>query len=157
MIEVKRKKTNMKKFTLALIAHDAKKEDMVQLVKAHKEELDKVKLVATRSTGQTVMARTNLFVELMQSGPLGGDQQIGAMVADEKIDAVIFLRDPLTAHPHEPDVSALLRICDAHGIPLATNIATTEAVLHLLAEHPEALNGHHLAAEYLEEMAPVHN
>jgi methylglyoxal synthase len=147
----------MKKFTLALIAHDAKKEDMVQLVKAHKEELAEVTLVATRSTGQLVMGRTRLPVTLMQSGPLGGDQQIGAQIANEEVDAVIFLRDPLTAHPHEPDVSALLRVCDAHGIPLATNIATAEAVLHLLFEHPEALSGHHLEAQFLEEMAPIHN
>lgn len=147
----------MKKFTLALIAHDAKKEDMVQLVKAHKEELARFRLVATRSTGQLVMEKANIPVALMQRGPMGGDQQIGALVANEEIDAVIFLRDPLTAHPHEPDVSALLRICDAHGVPLATNIATAEAVLHLLAEHPEALSGHHLAAEYLDEMASIHN
>jgi len=147
----------MKKFTLALIAHDAKKDDMVQLAKAHVEELAQIALVATRSTGQLVNARTNLPVTLMQSGPMGGDQQIGAMVADEEIDAVIFLRDPLTAHPHEPDVSALLRICDAHGVPLATNLATAEAVLHLLAEHPEALNGHHIAAGYLDEMASITN
>jgi len=146
----------MKKFTLALIAHNAKKEDMVQLVKAHKEELAKASLMATRSTGQLVMGRTRLPVILMQSGPLGGDQQIGALVAEEQVDAVIFLRDPLTAHPHEPDVSALLRLCDAHGIPLATNVATAEAVLHLLAEHPEALKGHHLAAQYLEEVAAAH-
>jgi methylglyoxal synthase len=129
---------------------------MVQLVKAHKEELSKADLVATRSTGQLVMGRTKLPVTLMQSGPLGGDQQIGAMVADEQVDAVIFLRDPLTAHPHEPDVSALLRICDAHCVPLATNIATAEAVLHLLAEHPEALTGQHLVAQYLEEVAATH-
>jgi methylglyoxal synthase len=147
----------MKKFTLALIAHDSKKEDMVQLVKAHKEEIARFRLVATRSTGQIVMEKTNIPVALMQSGPLGGDQQIGAMVADEEVDAVIFLRDPLTAHSHEPDVSALLRICDAHGIPLATNIATAEAVLHLIAEHPEALGGHHLTAQFLEEIAATHN
>jgi len=147
----------MKKFTLALIAHDAKKEDVVQLVKAHKDELTKVDLIATRSTGQLGMGRTRLPVTLMQSGPLGGDQQIGALVANGDVDAVIFLRDPLTAHPHEPDVSALLRVCDAHGIPLATNIATAEAVLHLLFDHPEALSGHHLEAQFLEEMASVHN
>ena len=145
----------MKQFTLALIAHDSKKDDMVQLVKAHVDDLTDVNLLATRSTGQLVNARTNLPVTLMQSGPMGGDQQIGAMVANEEVDAVIFLRDPLTAHPHEPDVSALLRLCDAHSIPLATNISTAEAVLHLLAEHPEALGGHHLASEYLEEMATV--
>jgi methylglyoxal synthase len=147
----------MRRFTLALIAHDARKEDMVQLVKAHKEELANVTLIATRSTGQLVMGKTKLPVTLMQSGPMGGDQQIGAMVADEQVDAVIFLRDPLTAHPHEPDVSALLRICDAHGIPLATNIATAEAVLHLLDEHPEALNGNHLTAQYLDDIASIHN
>jgi methylglyoxal synthase len=147
----------MRRFTLALIAHDDRKEDMVQLVKAHKEELANVTLIATRSTGQLVMGRTGLSVTLMQSGPMGGDQQIGAMVADEQVDAVIFLRDPLTAHPHEPDVSALLRICDAHGIPLATNIATAEAVVHLLDEHAEALNGHHLTAQYLDDIAAIHN
>ena len=147
----------MKKFTLALIAHDAKKEDMVQLVKAHREELENISLIATRSTGQLVKARTKLPVTLMQSGPLGGDQQIGAMVANEEIDAVIFLRDPLTTHPHEPDVSALLRICDAHAIPLATNTATAEAVFHLFREYPEAISGHHVTAEYLDEIAAVHN
>jgi methylglyoxal synthase len=142
-----------KPITLALIAHDAKKEDMVALVKAHMDELAEAKLVATRTTGQLITARTKIPVTLVQSGPLGGDQQIGALVANESIDAVIFLRDPLTAHPHEPDVSALLRICDAHCIPLATNVATAEAVLHLISEYPEALCGHHLAAEYLQEMA----
>ena len=69
------------------------------------------------------------------------------------VDAVIFLRDALTAHPDEPDVSALLRVCDVHNIPLATNLITAEAVLHLMAEHPEALGGHHLAAQFLEEVA----
>lgn len=142
--------------TIALVAHDAKKEDMVQLVKAHKEGLAEVDLVATRSTGQLIQARTRLPVTLLQSGPLGGDQQIGALVANGDADAVIFLRDPLTAHPHEPDVSALLRICDVHNVPLATNLATAEAILHLVAEHPEALAGHHLAAQFIEEMASVH-
>jgi methylglyoxal synthase len=125
----------------------------VALVKAHLPELAEVNLVATRSTGQMVNARTELPITLMKSGPMGGDQQIGAMVADEQVDAVIFLRDPLTAHPHEPDVSALLRVCDAHSVPLATNTATAEAILHMINEHPDALNGHHLIAQYLEEMA----
>ncbi len=144
------------KLTLALIAHDSKKEEAIYLVKAHKEELTEIDLIATRSTGQLIQARTGLTVTLMQSGPLGGDQQIGAMVADEQINAVIFLRDPLTAHPHEPDVTALLRVCDAHSVPLATNIATAEAILHLIFEHPEALGGRHLTAQYLEEIAAVH-
>jgi methylglyoxal synthase len=92
----------------------------------------------------------------LQSGPLGGDQQIGALIANEEVNAVIFLRDPLTAHPHEPDVSALLRVCDVHNVPLATNLATAEAVLHLMAEHSEALDEHHLTARFLEEIAAKH-
>ena len=142
--------------TLALVAHDAKKEDMVHLVKAHREEMAEVDLIATRSTGQLIQARTGLPVTLLQSGPLGGDQQIGALVANGEVDAAIFLREPLTAHPHEPDVSALLRVCDAHNVPLATNLATAEAVLHLIAEHPEALAGHRLAAQCIGEMVSVH-
>jgi methylglyoxal synthase len=138
------------------LAHDAKKDDMVQLLKAHKEELAEINLIATRNTGQTIGKRAGLPVTLLQSGSLGGDQQIGALVANEQVNAVIFLRDPLTAHPHEPDVSALLRVCDVHDVPLATNLANAEAVLHLIAEHPEALTGQHLAAEFLEEIAAKH-
>jgi methylglyoxal synthase len=117
---------------LALVAHDAKKDDMVDLIKAHKEELAEVGLVATRGTGQLIQERTGLPITLWQSGPLGGDQQIGALIANEEVNAVIFLRDALTANPHEPDVSALLRVCDVHNVPLATNLATAEAVLHLI-------------------------
>jgi len=138
---------------LALVAHDSKKDDMVQLVKAHKDELANVELIATRSTGQCLEKRAGLAVTLLQSGPFGGDQQIGALVANGEVNAVVFLRDPLTAHPHEPDVSALLRVCDVHNIPLATNLATGEVILHLMAEHPEAMTGHHLAAEFLDEIA----
>ncbi|MCX7911818.1 MAG: methylglyoxal synthase [Dehalococcoidales bacterium] len=147
----------MKELTLALIAHDAKKGDMVQLVKAHRDIIGKCRLVATRSTGRLLMEEVQLPVTLVQSGPLGGDQQIGAMVANDQVDAVIFLRDPLTAHPHEPDVSALLRVCDVHGVPLATNLVTAEAVLHLIAEHPEVLGDHHLAARYLDGVEKIHN
>jgi methylglyoxal synthase len=147
----------LKKLTLALVAHDSKKDDMVQLVKAHREELAGLELMATLSTGRIIQERTGLPVRLLESGPLGGDQQVGALVANEDVDAVIFLRDPLMAHPHEPDVSALLRVCDVHNVPLATNLTTAEAVIHLIFEHPEALGGHHLAAEYLEEMAAVHD
>jgi methylglyoxal synthase len=145
------------KLTLALIAHDSKKEDMVSLVKAHREELNEINLVATRSTGKLIQSETTLPVTLLQSGPHGGDQQIGALVANGDVRAVIFLRDPMTAQPHEPDITALLRICDVHDVPLATNLATAEAVLHLMFEHPEALSGHHLAAQYLEDMAAVHD
>jgi methylglyoxal synthase len=141
---------------LAMVAHDAKKDDMVDLIKAHKEELAEVDLVATRDTGQLIQKRIGLPVTLLQSGPLGGDQQIGALIASEEVDAVIFLRDPLTADPSEPDVSPLARLCDVHNVPLATNLATVEAVLHLICEHPEASGRHQLAARFIEEVAAEH-
>jgi methylglyoxal synthase len=112
-----------------------------------------VDLLATRGTGQLTQERTGLPVRLLQSGPLGGDQQIGALIGSGVVDAVIFLRDPLTAHPQEPDVSALLRICDVHNVPLATNLATAEAVLHVMAEQPQALRKHQLSAHLINEMA----
>jgi methylglyoxal synthase len=146
----------MKKLSLAMIAHDSKKEEMISLVKAHREELPAIELFATRNTGQVIQSNTKLPVTLMQSGPKGGDQQIGALVANGDVEAVIFLRDPLMAQPHEPDITALLRVCDVHEVPLATNIVTAEAVLHLIFEHPEALGRHHIAAQYLEDMAAVH-
>ncbi len=139
--------------TIALIAHDATKDDMVIFIKAHKTELVHSVLIATKNTGQLIHERTGLPVQLLLSGALGGDQQVGALVADGTVDAIIFLRDALTSHPNEPDVSALLRVCDVHNIPLATNLTSAEAVLHLIAEHPEALSGHHLAAQFLEEVA----
>lgn len=146
----------VRKNTIALIAHDAKKDDMVAFIKAHKTELSDLLLIATKSTGQLIHERTGLPVQLLQSGPLGGDQQVGALVASSTVDAVIFLRDALTAHPHEPDVSALLRVCDVHNIPLATNLATAEAVLHCIVDAPEALHGEHLVADYLESIAVDH-
>ena len=146
----------MKKLTLALIAHDSKKEDMVSLVKAHLEELSEINLAATKNTGEIIQSKADLPVTLLQSGPHGGDQQVGALVANGDVRAVIFLRDPLTAQPHEPDITALMRVCDVHDVPLATNLTTGEAVLHLMFEHPEAMSGHHIAAQYLEDMASVH-
>jgi len=147
----------VKNLTLALIAHDSKKDDIVQLLRAHQDSFADLSLIATRSTGQIIHERAGFDVTLVQSGPQGGDQQIGALVANGEIDAVIFLRDPLTAHPHEPDVSALLRVCDVHSVPLATNLSTAEAVLHLLADYPEALGGHHLAAQFIADTAGLHN
>ena len=146
----------MRKNTIALIAHDAKKDDMVDFIKAHKTELGNFVLIATKNTGQLIHERTGLSVQLLQSGPLGGDQQVGALVANGIVDAVIFLRDALTAHPHEPDVSALLRVCDVHNIPLATNLATAEAVLHCIIDTPEALRGEHLVADFLQTVAEIH-
>ncbi|MBN2186586.1 MAG: methylglyoxal synthase [Dehalococcoidia bacterium] len=146
----------MESLGLALIAHDSKKEDMIRLTKAHRDELVQLDMVATRGTGKLIQARVGLSVTLVESGPRGGDQQVGALVASGDVRAVIFLRDPLTAQPHEPDIAALLRICDVHKVPLATNLATAEAVLHLLFEHPEALGAHHLMAEFLSDVAAAH-
>lgn len=145
----------MKK-VLALIAHDSRKDDIIQLIKAHKEELAEIEMIATLDTGQRIRERTGHPVTLLLSGPLGGDQQIGALVANGEVNAVIFLRDPLNAHSHEPEVNGLLKICDVHNVPMATNLITAEAILHLMAEHPEALSGQHLAAQYLEEAADQH-
>jgi methylglyoxal synthase len=107
--------------TIALIAHDKKKTEMLEFVDHHKDVLSQYDLVATRTTGTLINEKFHLNVKTLMSGPLGGDQQIGALVATEKVDLVIFLRDPLTSQPHEPDITALLRICDVHNIPLATN------------------------------------
>ncbi len=113
---------------IALIAHDHKKDDLVNFVKQHKNFFKDYELVATGTTGGRIIQATDLDVTRYLSGPLGGDQQIGADIANELVVAVIFLRDPLTAQPHEPDVNALLRLCDVHKIPLATN-ANTAALL----------------------------
>lgn len=118
---------------LALIAHDRKKDDMVAFCKKHREALALHELFATGTTGKRVSEATDLSVHAYLSGPLGGDQQIGSAIATGLVDAVIFLRDPLTAHPHEPDVSALLRLCDVVVIPVATNLASAEALMHFLA------------------------
>jgi methylglyoxal synthase len=142
--------------TLALIAHDSKKEDMVRLIKAHKGNLVEVDLVATRGTGQAIQARTGLAVTLVQSGPNGGDQQIGALVANGVVSAVVFLRDPLMAHPHEPDVSALLRVCDVHNVPLATNMASAEAVLRLLFKQESIAYQCSGKTQSIGELTPVH-
>lgn len=114
---------------IALIAHDQKKEQMIEFAIAYKNILKYHSLYATGTTGKRIQDATNLTIHRFNSGPFGGDQQIGALVAEEKLDLVIFLRDPLTAQPHEPDITALLRVCDVHNIPLATNIATAEVLI----------------------------
>ncbi|MBM3872461.1 MAG: methylglyoxal synthase [Verrucomicrobia bacterium] len=120
---------------IALIAHDARKEQMVAFVRRHAAFLATQRLVATRTTGTLIRTQTGLPVEAMLSGPMGGDLQIGARVATGDIGAVVFLRDPLTAHPHEPDIAALLKVCDIYNVPLATNEATGDVLLRHLAEH----------------------
>ena len=117
---------------IALIAHDQKKDEMVNFTIAYEHIFQKHELFATGTTGQRSMGETELSITRLQSGPLGGDQQIGAMIAENELDLVLFFRDPLTAQPHEPDVTALLRLCDVYGIPLATNIATAEILLQSL-------------------------
>ena len=112
---------------IALIAHDRKKDEMVNFCVAYKNILAKHSLCATGTTGRLIAEATGLPIHRFLSGPMGGDQQIGAIVAYNKIDLVIFMRDPLTAQPHEPDINALLRLCDVHNIPLASNMATAEA------------------------------
>lgn len=115
---------------IALIAHDKKKDDMIQFTIAYKHILQEHELFATGTTGKLIIEATDLPVHRYQSGPLGGDQQIGALIANDELDIVFFFRDPLTAQPHEPDVSALMRLCDVYLIPLATNIAAAEIVIH---------------------------
>ncbi|MFD1672325.1 methylglyoxal synthase [Agrilactobacillus yilanensis] len=114
---------------IALIAHDSKKDLMVKLATAYEPILAEHKLYATGTTGKRIMAETDLKITRMKSGPLGGDQQIGALISENNLDMVIFLRDPLTAQPHEPDVNALIRLSDVYEIPLATNIGTAEMLL----------------------------
>ena len=107
---------------IALIAHDQKKVEMIEFVKKYENILAKHELYGTGTTGQKIMENTTLNVHRFLSGPYGGDQQIGALIATKNMDLVIFFRDPLTAQPHEPDVSALMRLCDVHNVPLASNV-----------------------------------
>lgn len=115
--------------TLALIAHDGKKDALMAWAKLHAGQLSSFDIVATGTTGGRLESEVGLQVTKMLSGPLGGDLQIGALVCTGRIRAVIFLRDPLTPHPHEPDISALMKVCDTYNVPLATNVATAEMVL----------------------------
>ncbi|MGE1196392.1 methylglyoxal synthase [Priestia megaterium] len=115
---------------IALIAHDKKKNDMVQFTTAYQAILQEHSLFATGTTGMRISEATGLKVHRFQSGPLGGDQEIGALIAQNEMDMVIFFRDPLTAQPHEPDISALMRLCDVYAVPLATNMGTAEILIH---------------------------
>ena len=117
---------------IALIAHDKKKQELIELALEYKEVLSQHELYATGTTGALVMGETGLKINRLKSGPLGGDQQIGSMVALNQLDLVLFIRDPLTAQPHEPDVSALLRLCDVVNIPLATNSSSAKIMLKAL-------------------------
>ncbi len=114
--------------TIALIAHDGKKEEMTHFAKIHHKKLEKFKILATYTTG-TRLEKVGTKLTKLLSGPQGGDAQIAALVASQKCHAVIFFRDPLGMHPHEPDISMLLRICEVHNVPLALNPSSAELII----------------------------
>ncbi|AFZ74085.1 methylglyoxal synthase [Natronobacterium gregoryi] len=119
---------------IALIAHDEKKPDLVEFARTHESQLRDYDLIATGTTGKRLLEETDLDVGRKESGPLGGDLMIGAEVAAGNLDGIVFLRDPLRAQPHEPDISALLRICDVHDTALATNLESATYLIEGLAE-----------------------
>ena len=118
---------------IALIAHDGKKDQMVALAREFQPFLAQCRVMATGTTGARLIAEAGLEVERLLSGPLGGDLQIGARLAEGRVDAVIFLRDPMTPQPHEPDINALVRACDVHDVVCATNLSSARHVLRALA------------------------
>jgi methylglyoxal synthase len=122
------------KAVLALVAHDEKKDDLLRLALRYRSTLARLHLLGTSHTGGLLAKELDLPVECMRSGPEGGDMQIGARIVAGDVDAVVFLRDPLTAHPHEPDIQALLKVCDIHGVPVATNLASAEILLRSLSQ-----------------------
>ena len=122
------------KTRIALIAHDKKKDDMIALAAEYQEFLRGCTLSATGTTGGRLINELGLDVTRMHSGPVGGDLQIGAHLVNGEIDCVIFLRDPMTPQPHEPDINALVRACDVHNIPCATNVSSSRLVLSRLSE-----------------------
>jgi methylglyoxal synthase len=114
---------------LALIAHDGKKADMIAFATFNRGTLQRCELVATATTGRLLREKVGLDVEILQSGPVGGDVQIASRVVSGEIDAVVFIVDPLDKHPHDPDIQTLLRICNVHDVPLATNITTADMLI----------------------------
>lgn len=122
------------RYTLALIAHDGKKDDLLRFAKEHLQLLGRLDLVATATTGSLLASQLDLQIRRVASGPQGGDLEIGAMIVHGDVDAVVFFRDPLTAHPHEPDIQAVMKVCDVHDVPLATNRASAEILLDRVAE-----------------------
>ena len=117
------------KKNIALIAHDNEKQKLIAWCKEHKAELEKHNLYGTGTTARMITDQTGLTVKGYNSGPLGGDQQIGAKIVEGKIDFVIFFSDPLTAQPHDPDVKALLRIAQVYDIPIANNKASADFMI----------------------------
>lgn len=114
---------------IAIIAHDGKKADLVAFATFNRELLARCQLVGTSTTGRLLRDKVGLAVELVESGPLGGDVQVAARVVEGTVDAVVFIVDPLDSHPHEPDIQTLLRICNVRNVPIATNVATADLVI----------------------------
>lgn len=126
------------KTRIALIAHDKKKDDMITLAGEYRDFLANCELTATGTTGGRLINELGLAVERKHSGPFGGDLQIGALLVEGLIDCVIFLRDPMTPQPHEPDINALVRACDVHNVACATNLSTAHLVLSQLQTQANA-------------------
>jgi methylglyoxal synthase len=124
----------MKSLEIAIIAHDGKKADMVQFLNKNKTLLlqDNIKLIATGTTGSKA-TNAGFKVRKMLSGPMGGDAQIAARVAEGKTQLVFFFKDPLASHAHEVDINMLIRVCDVHNVPLATNEASAQLLLNAIA------------------------
>ncbi|WDR01481.1 methylglyoxal synthase [Devosia algicola] len=115
---------------IGLVAHDDRKDDMATWVKAHQDKLSQHELFATGTTGSRIVAATGLSVSLLKSGPLGGDQQLGAMIAEGRLDVLVFFIDPLSAQPHDVDVKALTRLATLYDVLFACNKITADAVLN---------------------------
>lgn len=115
--------------TIALVAHDHKKDELLKWVKQYQSILTPFHIVATGTTGKLISDETGLEVHRFKSGPLGGDQQIGALIAENKLDALFFFWDPLNPAPHDPDVKALLRLCSVWNVPVACSPATADLIV----------------------------
>jgi len=126
--------------TLALIAHDGKKADLVAWATFNREILARCRLVATAGTARLLRNKVGLEVEPLRAGPEGGDLQVGARVVEGQVNAVIFLVDPMDKHPHKPDIEALLRLCNVHNVPLATNVATADCLMVWLTQRQDFVN-----------------
>jgi methylglyoxal synthase len=126
---------------LALIAHDGRKADLVAFATYNRDRLAEFDLVATATTGDLLTDKVGLPCQKVLSGPHGGDAQIAAMVAEGRVKAVIFLVDPVTSHPHDPDIQTVLRVCNVHNVPIATNVAAADLFVacELLGPHESAL------------------
>ena len=124
--------------TLAIIAHDNRKADLVAWATFNRETLTRFSLVGTRHTARLIQSKVGLPMDELLSGPEGGDAQIAAMVATGGVNAVFFFVDPRSAQPHDPDIRALLRVCNVHDVPLATNLATADLIISALSNDGDA-------------------